>query len=226
MKRIVHSLKIVLTALFIIMISPVTSFADGRDYGEIVNKQITVDNLGYSLTEDNLTAMLNIGFDAYGDIVIPSKVRYNNKDYTVNAIGGSAFGHNIKVMSITMPNTIQFIGSGAFAWCSNLKSIQLSEKLIELGHSAFNGTSIEEITIPMGVKEITQFTFDCNNLKTIKVLNPNTIIYTNALPTTHKVEVIGGIVKEYKHKYKVLDKDGNLIGYREEGSNKIQYIDR
>ncbi len=213
-------------AILMTVITSDKAFADGRDYGEIVNRQITVDNLGYSLTEENLTAMLNIGSDAYGDVVIPSKVRYNNKDYIVNAIGGSAFGHNMKVTSITMPNTIQLIGSGAFAWCNNLKSIQLSEKLIELGHSAFDGTSIEEITIPMGVKEITQFTFYCDKLKTIKVLNPNTIIYTNALPRTHKVEVIGGIVKEYVRKYEILDKDGNLIGYREEGSNKIQYIDR
>ncbi len=222
MKRILY-----FVATLITIIQSANVFADGPDYGEIVNKQITVDNLGYSLTEENLTAMLNIGSDAYGDVVIPSKVRYNNKDYIVNAIGGCAFCDNMHVISITMPNTIEQIDSNAFSCCRNLKSVQLSENLKELGHGAFWDTSIKEITIPIGVKEIFQFTFEeCDELKTINIINPNTILYTNALPRRHKVEVIGGIVKEYKHKYKVLDKDGNLIGYREEGSNKIQYIDR
>ncbi len=221
MKRILY-----FVATLITIIQSANVFADGPDYGEIVNKQITVDNLGYSLTEENLTAMLNIGSEAYGDVVIPSKVRYNNKDYIVNAIGGGSFTYNTKITSVKMPNTIENIGNVAFAGCRNLKLVQLSENLKELGGGAFDETIIEEITIPRGVKEITQFTFDCDKLKTIYVLNPSTIIYTNALPSTHKVEVRGGIVKEYVRKYKILDKDGNLIGYREEGSNKIHYIDR
>lgn len=85
MKRM-HKVSCVIMIVIAIVFDSVNALADGPDYGPIVNKQITVGNLGYSLSEDDMVAVLNIGNKAEGDVVIPSKVRYDNKVYTVAII--------------------------------------------------------------------------------------------------------------------------------------------
>ena len=214
MKKNNYFLKVIL-AITIAVINSISVSADGRDYGAIVNKQIMVNNLGYSLSEDDMTAYLNNGKKAVGDVVIPSIVRYGNKVYTVKVITTCAFDDNNNITSVKVPNTVVEISNHAFYGCENLSSIQLPNSIEKIGIGAFKCTKIEEITIPEKVKEIYDHTLRINNLKTVKLQNPNTIIYTDALPWDHKVEIIGGgIVKDYEYKFKIFDTNGNLIGYR------------
>lgn len=225
MKRM-HKVSYMIMIIIAIVLNSVNALADGPDYGPIVNKQITVGNLGYSLSEDDMVAILNYGKQAEGDVVIPSKVGYGNKVYTVAIISSCAFADNQKIISVTIPNTVTIIGEHAFNSCRNLSSIQLPSSLIKIGLGAFYDTNIKEIQIPKNVNEIYDGTLVCGSLRTIKLLNPNTIIYTDALLGGHKVEIIGGgIVKDYEYKYKIFDKNGKLIGYRDKHGKVVKCTD-
>ncbi len=76
----------------------------------------------YLLDERTLTATVgdgsawenNSGFSGTGDLLLPAFVVQDGKVYTVNAIGANAFGSNVNVESVTVPNTVLAIGENAF----------------------------------------------------------------------------------------------------------------
>ena len=94
-----------------------------------------------------------------GDIVIPETVTYNGRTYKVTRIGENAFstgGNNKEVngyylKSITLPNTIESIGEGAFSNCNALR----------------------QIIIPSSVTKIETNAIRCDNLKTCILLSKN-----------------------------------------------------
>lgn len=64
--------------------------------------------------------------DVIGDFAIPETVVHNGVEYPVTAIAPSTFEKNVGLTSVTIPNSIDFIGEYAFAGCSNLKSITVN----------------------------------------------------------------------------------------------------
>jgi hypothetical protein len=69
------------------------------------------------------------------------------------------------------PNNATEIGDSAFAGCSNLTNITLSECVTSLGDYAFHGChNLTHITISDSVTSIGEFAFcNCNNLKSITI---------------------------------------------------------
>ena len=57
------------------------------------------------------------------EFVIPEIVTYDGLDYTVTTINYGAFIDNTVLMTVTIPKTVEIIGDGAFAGCSNLSAI-------------------------------------------------------------------------------------------------------
>ena len=92
--------------------------------------------------------------DNYADLTyasIPWTVRYQNTwTYNVTSIGESAFHDCTSLISVDMEySQITEIGSMAFAWCSNVESIALSDSLSIIGYGAFLGcSSLKNIRIP------------------------------------------------------------------------------
>ncbi len=79
-----------------------------------------------------------------------------------------AFYGNENITSVTMPSSLIRIGGYAFAECTNLKNVTLSENLARIFINAFEGTAIEQITIPASVVEIESEVFkDCANLHSV-----------------------------------------------------------
>ncbi|MBR4644698.1 MAG: leucine-rich repeat domain-containing protein [Bacteroidaceae bacterium] len=74
-----------------------------------------------------------------GEIVIPSRVSYNNKTYEVKEIGSMAF-YRSSVTKVTLPATITKIGQSAFNGCSELTSINLPDNVEVIELTAFSGT--------------------------------------------------------------------------------------
>ena len=101
-----------------------------------------------------------------GQIVIPSRVSYNGKNYEVTQIGSSAFANDTELLSISLPNTIKVIedkgyGYGAFQGCSGLTSIVVPNSVVHIGNSAFNNCkNLTNVSIGNHVTTIGVSAFD------------------------------------------------------------------
>lgn len=113
------------------------------------------------------------------DIVIPSMI----DGQVITTIGNNAFRDNENITSIVMPNTITKIESvkegnlapdcyqSPFRYCTNLKSVKLSEGLTEIPEVLFYGCdSLVDVYIPESVVNIGQGSFQlCKSLENINL---------------------------------------------------------
>lgn len=111
-----------------------------------------------------------------GTINIPEYVTYNDKTYSVTAIGAEAFKNCTGLTSVTIPNSVTSIGANAFAFCSGLTSMTIPNSVISIGHSAFYVCSgLTSVTIPNSVTSIDYTTFfRCSGLTSVTI--PNSVI--------------------------------------------------
>lgn len=75
------------------------------------------------------------------------------------------------LQSITIPDSVTWIGCEAFDDCSNLQSIVIPESVTWIGERAFRGcTKLQTIVIPNSVSNIGEDAFDgCTNLQSISI---------------------------------------------------------
>lgn len=143
----------------------------------------------YSI-EKNLAAVVGVTENSNCDIVIPECIFTNIK---VVGIADKAFFKRAEITSVTLPDSVQFIGKNAFAWCPSLKSVkmrgvryiderafmgdgQLSEldftdKLIEIGDKAFAYcTSLVSVELPSSLEYLGNGVFEgCRYLKFVSI---------------------------------------------------------
>ena len=75
-----------------------------------------------------------------GILAIPGEVVYNDRTYTVVAIGDRAFYGCTDITALTLPPTLTDIGAYAFSMCTALRGeITIGENIVSLGRSAFFG---------------------------------------------------------------------------------------
>ena len=97
--------------------------------------------LVYSYDDDNMTATViydNSYTSLTGDLVIPGTVQYDNKTYTVTAIGNSAFEGCTGLTSVVIPHTVVTIGNNAFKDCTGLTELTIGRNVKTIGDSAFH----------------------------------------------------------------------------------------
>ncbi|MCR5036648.1 MAG: leucine-rich repeat protein [Bacteroidales bacterium] len=101
----------------------------------------TVGDLNYQVNVDNVSVTVTghvNGYDAQGDLIIPASVSYGGTDYTVTAIGNSAFLYCFYLTSLSLPNTIITIEDSAFAYCSGFTGdLIIPNSVKTIGESAF-----------------------------------------------------------------------------------------
>ena len=110
----------------------------------------------YGQTFDNCTSLKNVIFSS-GIKKIPDYLFY--KSSNLNSL-----------TSITIPDSVTTIGSGAFSGCTGLTSITISDSVTTIGSGAFSGcTNLETITIPKNAQFSSNgYTFyDCTSLKKV-----------------------------------------------------------
>ena len=183
MKRIYK----VLLALIVVALSCQNLYA----YDFVVN------NIYYNYVTDkggsNVEVTYNSGPSSYsGNVVIPSTV-YSGKTYTVIRIGNSAFYNSTNLTSVTIPNTVTSINSGAFSGCTKLKSVYVSDIswfsncTFENQYSAptcngsalyINNVLLQSPTLP---SKINKYAFcGCNSLKSVTIPSGGTTIGMDA----------------------------------------------
>ncbi len=165
------------------------------------------------------------------NIVIPETVTYNSITYTVTRIASGNMVYNSgsgglepegaftfkTISSITLPNTIEIIGSyafskstiqkivlpnslkritsGAFSFTKGdyLNDFVLPEGLEYIGDAAFMDVDLVEITIPKSVTSIGGNAFqECAMLEKVKVLSPTTSFMNSAFVMANEDLVIYG----------------------------------
>lgn len=149
-----------------------------RLYFEITNKSPKTIAVTYNGgIADKKAPMLN------GIIEIPSKVKYHDIVYEVNAIGQKAFANAKHLKGIVMPSGIKSIGDFAFENCDSLQDVVFPGNSVSLGQGVFfMCPSISNVTIGSDWKSIDFAMFRWSKM-----------LYSVSIPA--KVEKIQGIKK-------------------------------
>ena len=100
-----------------------------------------VDGIYYDIVDmyDNTCSVTYGDADYAGDVVIPEKVTYKSREFTVVSIKENAFKDDVNLHSIVVPNSVAAIDRWAFQGCSGLKSATLGNGVETIGDYAFHG---------------------------------------------------------------------------------------
>lgn len=117
-------------------------------------------NIYYKITGDNSVSVVNNGYtNGYsGEVIIPSVVYLKDNSMKVTAIADSAFMYCSGLKKVTVPNSVNEIGTYAFA-ITGLYQITLSNNITEIKDYTFANTDLRSITIPGSVTRIGHLAF-------------------------------------------------------------------
>ena len=166
--------------------------SDNRCYGRSVHLVQSVEK-EIEKEEENVADNIITYTSSDGDIINPkTKYRYggtivsntyeNGKgtivfDRPVTSIRRHEFSSCSTLTSVTLPNGVKEIESGAFYNCSSLTSITIPNSVTRIDESAFMSCeSLTSITIPNSVTRIASHTFqDCHSLTSMTI--PSSVMY-------------------------------------------------
>ena len=86
--------------------------------------------------------------------------------HTLERIGNHAF-YLSGIESVEIPDSVTYVGNGAFAYCLRLSYVKLPKGLEELNSDLFYMSSLGELDIPDGVKVIKENAFSGSQIKTV-----------------------------------------------------------
>lgn len=118
------------------------------------------------IIEDGITHIGNYAFNQYDDVF--EKLVDVVIPESVTWIGSGAFVGCGALRSIDLPEKLTFIGNQTFGGCASLQSIELPETLTIIGFSAFSGCdSLRRIDLPESLEYIGEDAFSrCAELET------------------------------------------------------------
>lgn len=104
-------------------------------------------------------------------VEIPETLEYGGETYTVEGIKDRAFFNDIRMVSLSLPSTITWIGEKAFYGCNKLESLDMPSSVLFIGENAFEKcTSIETLNISSNLPFISEGTFyECYSIKSVNI---------------------------------------------------------
>ena len=140
-----------------------------------------INGINYNLYSPTKTATV-IQAPYSGNVNIPSQVTYSGVTYTVKSIDYEAFRNCNTLISVTIPNSVTFIGTSAFYGCSSLTSVTIPNSVTSITSLAFYGCSaLTSVYIPNSVTEIGINAFKgCSSLASITIPRSVNRIYEGA----------------------------------------------
>ena len=180
-KKLTSVILAVVMMLGILTIAPLTVSA--ATYGDFE----------YTL-EDDYTCTITKYNGSAANVTIPSEI----DGYKVLSIGSYAFYNCTSMESVTISNSIEKIGIGAFCACTNLKNVDIrtsGNNIIRIYDAAFSDcTSLKSIVIPGNVEFLWVqggCTFGyCTSLKNVVIENGVTVISGWLFPHCPSLESI------------------------------------
>ncbi len=170
-----------LATLVAIPVKAQTFDLDGLRYEVIDSDQKTVRILSYTNDLYN-----------YNDLNIPSTVDNEGITYSVVEIGNKGL-HYCPATTVTIPETVTYIGDEAFADCNSLISVNIPDEVTHIGAKAFiRCYLLESVRLPNKLTAIQDYTFSsCNNMKLTSGRLPDglTSIGYNAFIDCNKLEL-------------------------------------
>ncbi len=152
--------------------------------------------LTLTFDEQTLAATVTACNQTERQVVVPATVTYNEKTYTVTAIGDRAFYDRFALESVSLPDTLTSIGEaafgqcvalesiaipksvtalphyGTFVACRSLKTVTLHDQITALGDSAFSDCrSLTDITLPKNLTTLGSQVFYRTKLSEITIPN-------------------------------------------------------
>lgn len=154
--------------------------------------EVTINGIKYNIITKGDVATVIAGDAKYkGNIVIPNEVTYNDKAYTVTAIGSEAFRECTGLTSIELPNTITTIGYNSF-YKTAIKSIKIPNSVTTIESRAFfECRGLTKVEIPNNVTKIGDYAFCwCYGLTSITIGSSVTSIGYEAFGSCNKLTSI------------------------------------
>lgn len=137
-----------------------------------------------TVRERNIEEAGDFDYEIYEGRTIITK--YNGKEANVELpaeiegtpvceVGFYCFEANYQLESVTLPETVDIIGEGAFMDCASLSQINIPANLKEVQRGAFVGcASIPEMTLPATVTRVQEEAFTaCSGMTSLTILNPD-----------------------------------------------------
>lgn len=131
-----------------------------------------VDGIYYTITGSGTVSVVKGTYDYDGDVTIPITVSNGVETFNVTGIGESAFKSCGELVSVTMPEGLTSIGNEAF-YQSSIKTVSLPSTLNSMGTSAFRECkNLTGVVLPDALKDVKENAFyECSNLKTMTLGN-------------------------------------------------------
>lgn len=145
--------------------------------GTNLTTEVRSGDFWYVVNPDKLTASLT-AYDPQStpaaSVAVPATIQFANRTFNVTEIGVNAFFRYKTITSISLPESIKKIDSGAFVETS-ITALSLPNSITEFGQGALSGIPlIKSITIPNSVKKIPHsLVAECKSLTT--VIFPNAV---------------------------------------------------
>lgn len=141
-----------------------------------------------------------------GAVVVPEKVKYKGRTYTVTGVGDGAFYKRKQLTSVTLPTSIRYIGKSSFESCVKLDTVNLSSSLDSICFAAFrNCILLRTLALNDSIRYVDVYAFaGCHSLRSIRwplsvtamagnvfwdCKNLKTIVVPHQIPPT--IEVMG-----------------------------------
>ena len=129
-----ESMKKLFVFLFSLILSAVLSTSASAEV-------VKIDGIYYNSISKS-TAEVISGEEKYsGEVVIPSSITVEGKEYTVKSIGNEAFYKCSGLTSVDIPNSVTSIGDYAFGGYTGLTSINIPNSVTSIGDCALFGCS-------------------------------------------------------------------------------------
>ena len=174
MKKI---LALALAGLMLVSFTACAKKDDNNDENQkeekkyISAEEMVYNNLTYGINSENglfeITGLVRSNTDMV-DIVIPAEIEGRE---VIGIADGAFVETSAYVKSITLPETIKYIGNHAFYGCKYMTSINLPKSVTEIGIGAFEGCSaLETVALSEELVTIGNGAFkDCVVLKSITI---------------------------------------------------------